>query len=44
MDLLSITIINILALVPSGVKGEILEEWYKFSLKQVCEALQNELL
>ena len=32
------------ALVPNEVKGEILEDWYKFSLKEFCEALQNKLL
>ena len=32
------------ALVPSDVKREILEDWYKVSLKEVCEALQNKLL
>ena len=32
------------ALVPNNVKGEILEDWYKVSLKEVCEALQNKLL
>ena len=32
------------ALPPNDVKGEILEDWYKVSLKEVCEALQNKLL
>ena len=32
------------ALVPNEVKGEILEDWYKVSLKELCEALQNKLL
>ena len=32
------------ALVLNDVKGEILEVWYKASLKEVCEALQNQLL
>ena len=32
------------ALVPNDVKGEILEDWYKVSLKELCKALQNKLL
>ena len=32
------------ALVPNEVTGEILEDWYKVSLKQVCEGLHNKLL
>ena len=32
------------ALVPNDVKGEILEDWYKVSLRGFCEALQNKLL
>ena len=32
------------ALVPNDVKGEILQDWYKSSLKEFCEALQNTLL
>ena len=32
------------ALIPNDVKGEILEGWYKVSLKELCEALQNKLL
>ena len=35
---------NIRALVLNDVKGEILEDWYKASLKEVCEAFQNKLL
>ena len=35
---------NIRALVLNFVKGEILENWCKVSLKDVCEALQNKLL
>ena len=31
-------------LVPNDVKGEILDDWYKVSQKQFCEALQNKLL
>ena len=31
-------------MVPYDVKGEVLEDWYKVSLKEFCEALQNELL
>ena len=27
-----------------ALKGKILEDWYKTSLKEVCEALQNKLL
>ena len=27
-----------------ALKGEILEDWYKTLLKEVCEALQNKLL
>ena len=34
----------ICALVPNNVKGEISEGWYKVSLKEVWEALQNKLL
>ena len=32
------------ALVPNDVKGEILEDWYKVLLKELCEALQIKLL
>ena len=32
------------ALVPNNVNGEILEDWYKVSLKKVCEALQKSCL
>ena len=32
------------ALVPNDVTGEILEDWYKVSLKEVCEGLHNKLL
>ena len=32
------------ALVPNDVKGEILEDWYKVSLKEVSEAFQKKLL
>ena len=32
------------ALLPNNVKGEVLENWYKVSLKQFCEALQNKFL
>ena len=32
------------ALGPNDVKGEILENWYKVSLKEFCEALQIKLL
>ena len=32
------------ALVSNDVKGEILEDWYKVSLREWCEALQNKLL
>ena len=35
---------NIRALVPNNVKGEFLKDWYKVSLKKVCEVLQNKLL
>ena len=35
---------QIRALVPNDVKGEILEDWYKVSLKEFCEAFQNKLL
>ena len=28
------------ALVPNDIKGEILHDWYKVSLKEFCEALQ----
>ena len=31
-------------LVPNDVKHDILEGWYKVSLKQVCKALQSKLL
>ena len=31
-------------LVPNDVKGEILEDWYNVSLKEVWEILQNKLL
>ena len=29
------------ALVPNSVNGEILEDWFKVSLQEFCEALQN---
>ena len=32
------------AMVPNDVKGEILEDWYKVSLKEFCEVLRNKLL
>ena len=32
------------AQVPKDVKGEILEDWYRVSVKELCEALQNKLL
>ena len=32
------------ALIPNDVKGAILEDWYKVSLKEFCEALQNKVL
>ena len=32
------------ALVPNEVTGEILGDWYKVLLKEICEALQNKLL
>ena len=32
------------AQVPNDIKGEILEDSYKVSLKQFCEALQIKLL
>ena len=31
------------ALVPSDVKGEILEDWYQVSRKEVCKIVQNKL-
>ena len=31
------------ALIPNDVKAEVLEDWYKVSLKELCEALQNKL-
>ena len=31
------------ALVPSDVKGEILEDWYEVSPKEVCKIVQNKL-
>ena len=35
-------IIRVMA--PNDLKGDILEHWYKFSLKKVYEALQKKLL
>ena len=32
------------AQVTNDVKGEILEDWYKVPLKEVCESFQKNLL